>query len=137
MSECGMQWNTRAVICTLRGRAASAAGGWCLPGYVWGMRTRPPAGRLVAVAALCAFVQLAVACGGPAGPSAHPAPAVSHRQAGPPPGTSAAGSPPGGPRPAGPSSPPRAADWAVPGSVISNLDTAPGSPYHRGRRWSR
>ena len=84
----------------------------------------------------CCFVRVCAA-GGRAGGPAHPAPAVSHRQAGPLPGTSAAGSPPGGSRPAGPSSPPRAADWAVPGSVISNLDTAPGSPYHRGRRWSR
>src|SRR5260370_40503726 len=100
------------------------------------MRTRLPAGHLVAVAALCTFVQLAAACGGPASPSAHPAPAVSHRQTGPTPGTSAAGSPalpPSGPRPARPSSPPRA-DWTVPGSVIRNLDTAPGSPYHRGEK---
>ena len=110
-----------------------AAAGWCLPGHVSGMRTRPLAGRLVAVAALCAFAQLAAACGGPAGPSAHPAPVVSHRQAGPP-GTPTAGppaSPPGGPRPQG--APPRAG-WAVPGSVIRNLGTAPGSPYHRGEK---
>jgi len=29
---------------------------------------------------------------------------------------------------------PRRADWAVPGSVIRNLDTAPGSPYRRGQK---
>ena len=123
-----------SLICNLHVAGSCRVGGgrWCLPGYVWGMRTRPPAGRLVAVAALCAFAQLAAAWGGPAGPSARPAPAVSHRQEGSPPGTSAAGSPPGGSRPAGPSSP--RAGWAVPGSVISNLDTAPGSPYHRGEK---
>jgi peptidoglycan/xylan/chitin deacetylase (PgdA/CDA1 family) len=26
------------------------------------------------------------------------------------------------------------AGWAEPGSVIRNLDTAPGSPYHRGEK---
>jgi peptidoglycan/xylan/chitin deacetylase (PgdA/CDA1 family) len=41
--------------------------------------------------------------------------------------------PPGAPRPARPISPPPG-DWAVPGSVIRNLDTAPGSPYHRGEK---
>jgi peptidoglycan/xylan/chitin deacetylase (PgdA/CDA1 family) len=29
---------------------------------------------------------------------------------------------------------PRATDWAVPGTVIYNLDTAPGSPYKPGQR---
>ena len=29
---------------------------------------------------------------------------------------------------------PRAADWAVPGTVIYNLDTAPGSPYKPGQK---
>ncbi len=100
------------------------------------MRKRLPAGHLAAVAAWCALVQVAAACGGgPAGPLAHPSPAVSHQRAGPP-GTPAAGSaasPPGRPRLARLSSPPRAG-WAVPGSVIRNLDTAPGSPYHRGEK---
>jgi peptidoglycan/xylan/chitin deacetylase (PgdA/CDA1 family) len=36
-------------------------------------------------------------------------------------------------QPAWPSSPPRG-DWAVPGSVIRNLGTAPGSPYHRAQK---
>jgi peptidoglycan-N-acetylglucosamine deacetylase len=31
--------------------------------------------------------------------------------------------------PAGPLDTPRAVDWAVPGTVISNLDVAPGTPY--------
>jgi peptidoglycan/xylan/chitin deacetylase (PgdA/CDA1 family) len=100
------------------------------------MRTRPLAGHLVAVAALCVSVQLVAACGGPAGPSAHPVPAASQRRAGPLPGTSVIGSPtvpPGAPHLARASSPPRAG-WAVPGSVIRNLDTAPGSRYRRGQK---
>jgi peptidoglycan/xylan/chitin deacetylase (PgdA/CDA1 family) len=36
-------------------------------------------------------------------------------------------------QPARPSSPPRR-DWPLPGSVIRNLGTAPGSPYHRGQK---
>lgn len=88
------------------------------------MRRRLPTGHLAAVAALCAFVQLAVACsGGSAGPLAHPSPAVRHQRAGPP----------GRPHLARQSSPPRA-DWAVPGSVIRDLDTASGSPYHHGEK---
>src|SRR6266849_5929608 len=91
------------------------------------MRTRLPAGYLVALAAACAFLQLAAACGGgPAGPLAHPAPAVSHRRAGPP------SSAPSSARPVLP--PPPRRDWAVPGSVIRNLDTAPGSPYKPGEK---
>src|SRR5262249_16749695 len=99
------------------------------------MRTRLPAGHLAAAAALCAFAQLAAACsGGPAGPPAHPAPAVSHRQAGPP-GTSAASpaSPSGTPRLVRARSSPRA-DLAVPGPGIRTLDTAAGSPDHRGEK---
>src|SRR6266566_10046655 len=102
------------------------------------MRTRRPGGYLVAAAAVCAFVQLAAACGGPARPVAHPAPAVSQRRAGPPSSTPAMRSsalPPGAPGSARPRSArlPRT-DWAVPGSVIRNLDTAPGSPYRPGEK---
>jgi peptidoglycan-N-acetylglucosamine deacetylase len=100
------------------------------------MRIRLPAGYLVAAAAVCAFVQLAGCGGGPARPAAHLAPAVSHRPAGPPSSTSAIGSPallPGAPSSARPRSPPRR-DWAVPGSVIRNLGTAPGSPYRPGEK---
>src|SRR6516165_11847192 len=99
------------------------------------MRKRLPAGHLVALAAWCALVQLAAACSGPAGPLAHPSQAVNRQRAGPP-GTFAAGSPAspaGRPHLARLRSPPRA-DWAVPGSVIRNLDTASGSPYHRGEK---
>jgi peptidoglycan-N-acetylglucosamine deacetylase len=99
------------------------------------MRNRLPTRHLVAAAALCAFVQLAAACSvGPAGPLAHPSRPVSHQRAGPP-GTPAAGSAasPGRPHLARLSSP-RRADWAVPGSVIRNLDTASGSPYRRGEK---
>ena len=81
------------------------------------MRTRRPAGYLVALAAACVSVPLAACGGGPAGPLAHPArPAAA-------PGAARPGSPP----------PPRR-DWAVPGSVIRNLDTAPGSPYKPGEK---
>lgn len=102
-----------------------------------GPRTRLAAGYLVALAALCAFVPLAAACGGPAGSLAHLAPAVSHRRAGPS-STSAIRSPAlpaGAPRSVPPSSlPAPRTDWAVPGSVIRNLDIAPGSPYRPGEK---
>lgn len=87
------------------------------------MRKCPPTWHLVALAVLWAFVQLAVACSGPVRPLARPSPAMGHQRAGPP----------GRPRLARLSSLPRA-DWAVPGSVVRNLDTAPGSPYHRGEK---
>lgn len=89
------------------------------PGEYGGMWPRFPAWHLVAAAALCAIAQLAAACGGPAGPSAHSPPAVSHGRAGLPRAAPAVG---------------LRGDWAAPGSVIRNLDTAPGSPYPRGQK---
>ena len=98
--------------------ASCSTGGWPMtsPRAGWGRRTRLSARCLVAVAALSAFVQLAAACGGPA-------PTVSQRRAGPPTGTPATSLPPLPRR-----------DWAVPGSVIRNLDTAPGSSYQPGEK---
>ena len=100
------------------------------------MGARLPTRYLVAMAALCAFVQLAVACsGGPAGPVAHPSLGVSHQRARLPgmPATRSSAARSGTPRLARLRSSPRAG-WAVPGSVIRNLDTASGSPYHRGEK---
>src|SRR5208283_5767928 len=59
-----------SLICNLHVAESCRVGGCRVvpPGTRMGIRTRPPAGRLVAVAALCAFAQLAAACGGPAGP---------------------------------------------------------------------